>query len=277
LTRKENSEVAKWYGLVVWCILGLAAPGELAGGSEGSIIVSESGDGLEHRVIVDAPERFRLVFEASKNYGITQWFDLAGDPKAKTDLLHNPTDYIPEHSQGAIFNQCLNPDDLIAHVASAGGLHRDCPRSIQIHQRGSESAVIECSYSPVLGKANPDLVFRTHYTITSDGRILVRNTMSSRTDQKLTMWRNAIITLGDPTYLTRNVAELEGTLEAPEVLRVAEADWRDGEWAGYVAKQDSYRAYGIVGNTTNTLTVKPRHPDKRPSSGKLAIESNSIV
>ena len=72
--------------------------------SEASITVIESGKGLEHTIQIEAAERFRLFFEAKKNYGITRWYDLAGDPTASIDLLHNPTDYIPIHAQGAIFN-----------------------------------------------------------------------------------------------------------------------------------------------------------------------------
>ena len=70
-----------------------------------AVSIVESGKGLDHQIVIEAPGRYRLVMEAFKNYGITQWYDLAGDPAAKTDLLHNPTDYIPVHAQGALFNQ----------------------------------------------------------------------------------------------------------------------------------------------------------------------------
>ena len=96
------------------------------------LTVKENGKGLQHTVTIECDARFRLVFEATRNYGITQWYDLAGDPQGNRDLLKNPTDYIPMHAQGAIFNQCLNPDDLIAHVASGGSLHKDVPRSFCI-------------------------------------------------------------------------------------------------------------------------------------------------
>ena len=55
------------------------------------IVVTESGSDLEHSVQVEAAGRFRLVFEAKKNYGITRWYDLAGDPSASTFFLVTKT------------------------------------------------------------------------------------------------------------------------------------------------------------------------------------------
>ncbi|MDP6206835.1 MAG: hypothetical protein QGG01_00910, partial [Roseibacillus sp.] len=50
--------------------------------AEVPITVVESGNGLEHNIQIEAAGRFRLFFEAEKNYGITRWYDLAGDPAA---------------------------------------------------------------------------------------------------------------------------------------------------------------------------------------------------
>ncbi len=61
-----------------------------------AVKVSEPGSGLNHEVA----SRFRVVFEARKNYGITKWFDLNGDPTARTELLANPTNYIPNMLRG---------------------------------------------------------------------------------------------------------------------------------------------------------------------------------
>ncbi|MGB2454614.1 MAG: hypothetical protein ACPIG7_08480 [Akkermansiaceae bacterium] len=83
-----------------------------------AVKVSEPGSGLNHEVAVEVASRFRVVFEARKNYGITKWFDLNGDPTARTELLANPTNYIPQHAQGALFNQCVDPGDLIGHIAT---------------------------------------------------------------------------------------------------------------------------------------------------------------
>ena len=196
---------------------------------EVSITVIESGNGLEHNIQIEAVGRFRLFFEAKKNYGITRWYDLAGDPTASIDLLHNPTDYIPIHAQGAIFNQCLNPHDLIAHVASGGHQHKAIARSIRIIEKGGNRAVLENEYSPMLGRVNTDLVFNTRYEIYPDGRILVQNTMKARKTQKVTMWRNAIVTLGDPTYGVRDQKDLSAELIVPNQLRIKGANWKDEE------------------------------------------------
>ena len=244
--------------------------------TEVSITVIESGNGLEHNIQIEAVGRFRLFFEAKKNYGITRWYDLAGDPTASTDLLHNPTDYIPIHAQGAIFNQCLNPHDLIAHVASGGHQHKAIARSIRIIEKGGNRAVLENEYSPMLGRVNTDLVFNTRYEIYPDGRILVQNTMKARKTQKVTMWRNAIVTLGDPTYGVRDQKDLSAELIVPNQLRIKGANWKPNEWQGFQVTQSDYRTYDALSNTTDTLTVKPRNPNKPPSSGTTGISSSKV-
>jgi hypothetical protein len=236
--------------------------------------VHEKGNGMSHTVTIECPDRFRLVFEAEKNYGITQWYDLASDPDGKRDLLKNPTDYIPMHAQGAIFNQCLNPDDLIAHVASGGSLHKDVPRAFRILKRTPATVVVESRYSPMLGKANPDLVFTTRYEIDTSGRIDIHNTMRAKSPQTITMWRNAIITLGDPTYQTNNQEGLTAELIAPTQLRVAGVKWQPDQWRGYVVGQSEWRAYDVVSNTIDVLTVKLRSPAKVPDSGEMHLRSN---
>ena len=238
------------------------------------LTVKENGKGLQHTVTIECDARFRLVFEATRNYGITQWYDLAGDPQGNRDLLKNPTDYIPMHAQGAIFNQCLNPDDLIAHVASGGSLHKDVPRSFCILSQKLDEIEVESTYSPMLGKANVDLVFTTRYTIRSSGQIDVHNTMRAKSPQTITMWRNAIITLGDPTYQTSNTDGLKAKLIAPNQLRVADVNWKPDQWRGYVVGQSDYRSYDIQSNTANILTVNPRSEEKKPSSGTLRLQSS---
>jgi hypothetical protein len=238
------------------------------------LVVHEDGNGTSRTVTIDCQGRFRLVFEAEKNFGITQWYDLAGDPDGERDLLKNPTDYIPMHAQGAIFNQCLNPDDLIAHVASGGSLHKDVPRAFHILKRNPAGVVVESQYSPMLGKANPDLVFTTRYEIDASGRIDIHNTMRAKSPQTITMWRNAIITLGDPTYQTNNQEGLSAELIAPTQLRVAGVKWQSDQWRGYVVGQSEWRVYDVVSNTTDVLTVKPRSAEKMPNSGELQLRSS---
>jgi len=218
-----------------------------------------------------------LVFEAEKNYGITKWFDLCGDPAGKTDLLANPTDYLPQHAQGSLFNQCLNPGDLIGHVAAAGSLHKAIPRSIQIDTSPPDRAVINNRYSPMLGEVNTNLVFTTRYVIHADGRIYVRSTLTGVTAQRITLWRNSIITLGDPTFHTKAAKNLMADLTAPNQLSVSGVDWKPNEWAGYMVEQDKYRYYDVVSNTRNVLTVTPQHPMKLPGDGVLSLRSSPTI
>jgi len=261
-----EAPMCKW----IWIVYLVTVADVMAG----DIAVHERGHGISHVVTIECSEQFRLVFEAAKNYGITQWYDLAGDPAGKRDLLHNPTGYIPMHAQGAIFNQCLNPDDLIAHVASAGSLHKDVPRSFRILSWTPKAVVVVSEYSPMLGKSNPDLVFTTRYEIHRSGRIDIQNTLRAKSSQTITMWRNAIITLGDPTYQTKNQEGLAAELIAPNQLRVTGVHWQPGQWRGYVVGQSEYRAYDVVDNSSNVLTVQPRSAAKLPDSGKIHLRSN---
>lgn len=260
---------------LVFCVVSLWTSWSAA--AEPAVKVSSLGVGLEHTVTVEVPERFRLVFEAKKNYGVTKWSDLCGDPEGKTDLLANPTDYIPQHAQGALFNQCLNPGDLIGHVAAAGGLYKDIPRSIQIVKSLPDRVVINNRYSPMLGEVNPNLVFTTRYVIQADGRIYIRSTLTAVTAQKITLWRNSIITLGDPTFLTKATQKLKAELTAPHQLSVSGVDWKPNEWAGYIVEQDKYRYYEVDSNTRNVLTVTPQNPNKLPSDGVLSLRSNPTI
>ncbi|MBT3375007.1 MAG: hypothetical protein HN742_23770 [Lentisphaerae bacterium] len=244
--------------------------------AEPVVQVTETGTGLKHEVTVEAATRFRLVFEARKNYGITKWFDLSGDPVGETDLLANPTDYILLHAQGALFNQCLNPGDLIGHVAAGGSLHKGVPRSIRIVPSPPDRAAIENRYSPMLGDVNRELVFRTLYVIHADGRIYVRSVLSAAQAQRITLWRNSVITLGDPTFHTKVAGKLVAELTGPNQLSVSGVDWKPDEWAGYVVEQDDYRYYDIVSNTRSVLTVNPQDPNKRASSGALSIRSHRV-
>ena len=258
---------------VLWAAVLLAG---WAATAEPVVQVTETGTGLEHEVTVEVAKRFRLVFEARKNLGITQWFDLSGDPAGETDLLANPTDYIPLHAQGALFNQCLNPGDLIGHVAAGGSLHKGVPRSIRIVTSSPDRAVIENQYSPMLADVNRGLVFQTRYVIHANGRIYVRSVLSAARAQRITLWRNSIITLGDPTFHTKVADKLAAELTGPNQLSVSGVVWKPDEWAGYVVEQDNYRYYDVVSNTRSVLTVKPQNPTRRASSGVLSIRSHRV-
>ena len=95
----------------------------------------------------------------------------------------------------------------------------------------------------MLGKANPDLVFTTRYVIQGDGKIHVRSTLSATTAQSIRLWRNCIITLGDPTFHTKTAEKLTAELRGHDQLSVRNAEWQPGEWVGYMAEQDGYRYY----------------------------------
>jgi hypothetical protein len=55
-----------------------------------SLQLIDSGSGLLRSVTIESGGQFRLVFEASDNWGLDQWYDLVNDPKAMTNLLEAP-------------------------------------------------------------------------------------------------------------------------------------------------------------------------------------------
>ncbi|NRA40370.1 MAG: hypothetical protein HRU15_19660, partial [Planctomycetes bacterium] len=97
-------------------LLSFALCSALAASEFKALKLTEQGEGLNHRVIIEAPHVFRIAFENKLNYGLSQWFDLSNRQQKDIDISQNHTDYLPIHEQGALFNQCLNPHDLIGHV-----------------------------------------------------------------------------------------------------------------------------------------------------------------
>ncbi|WDE95770.1 hypothetical protein PQO03_08585 [Lentisphaera profundi] len=215
---------------------------------------SQEGKGLNHKIIVESPGNFRLAFENGLNYGLSQWFDLKHDPDALFDLTDNATNYIPVHEQGALFNQCLNPDDLIAHVAGAKNHFKEVPRSIKVLERSPIKVVLENSHHPMLGKKNEGLLFKTRYTIYPDGKIFIKNTLIAIEAQDITMWRNSIVGLSDPTYKV-NTDSGKMIIEADKTMTDKSKKWKTDQWSGYQLNLPDWRSYEIISNTENTLAL----------------------
>lgn len=233
--------------------------------------LSETGKGLDHTVAVESPGLFKLGFENGLNYGLTQWYDLVNDPQAKIDISQNHTGYLPEHAQGALFNQCLNPDDLIGHVVSARNQFKETPRSIKILEKGPARVVLENSYHPMLGKQNIELLFNTHYVIYPTGKIYIKNTFTALSPQEITMWRNSVLGLGDPAYQTKadtGTVELSGE----NVLTDKTKKWKVDQWKGFQVNLPGWISFEIDSNTENTLKVgKQVAGGKKLTGGKYSI------
>ena len=242
-----------------------------------SLKTSEQGEGLSHKVIVESPGNFRIAFENGLNYGLSQWFDLYHDPQALIDLTDNATNYIPYHEQGALFNQCLNPDDLIAHVAGAKNQFKDVARSLTILESGPDKVVLENAHHPMLGKKNESLLFKTRYTIYPDGKIYIKNTMHAIEPQEITMWRNSIVGLSDPTYKVNTEAG-EFIVKGEKTILDASKKWKIDQWKGYQFNLPDWRSFDIVSNTHDTLVLGQQiaGASKALSGGTYKIDSNPI-
>ena len=233
--------------------------------------LSETGKGLNHAVIVKSKGLFKLGFENGLNYGLTQWYDLVNDPQAKIDISQNHTGYLPEHAQGALFNQCLNPDDLIGHVVSARNHFKDTPRSIKILENGAVRIVLENSYHPMLGKQNKELLFNTRYVIYPTGKIYITNTFTALSSQKIDMWRNSVLGLGDPVY---QIKADTGTVEltGENVLTDKTKKWIVDQWKGFQVNLPGWISFEIDGNTENSLKVgKQVSGGKKLTGGKYSL------
>jgi len=240
------------------------------------LILKEQGQKLNHTITVTSPNNFKLGFENGLNYGLSQWYDLYHDPQQTTDLTDNHTNYIPEHEQGALFNQCINPHDLIAHVASAKGLYRYVPRGVKIIENGPIRVVIENRHHPMLGRKNQTLEFVTRYSIYADGKIFITNTLTASKAQSLTMWRNSIIGLSDPTY---KVTPQQGqmTVKNDRIIDSTK-QWQTNQWRGLQLNLPDWRSFNITHNDKNTLTLgKQLSGTKKPLvDGRYQIDSNPI-
>ncbi|EKD89252.1 MAG: Chitosanase-glucanase, partial [uncultured bacterium] len=217
----------------------------------------ESGSGIDHTVTIESSGQFRLVFEAAYNYGLSKWYDLVNDPTASVDIAQNPTDYLPAHEQGALFNQCIQQGDVIGHVISAKLYNPGSPRSLHIIENTPARVIIEVVYHPMLGTTvNTNVEFTDTYAIYADGKIYLNHKIISLTDQVLGEWRNSIIGLGDPSYgvnseIMTAVADNNGS---PRTLTDLSKNWTPNQWAGFKVSL-GYNHWAITGNTNNTLQV----------------------
>jgi len=220
------------------------------------LTLTETDQGtIDHTVTIESEGQFRLAFEAAYNYGLSKWYDLVNDQSALLDIAQNPTDYIPSHQQGALFNQCVNPNDLIGHVISAKLYLPNLDRSLSIVENTSSRVIIEVGYYPMLGSSNnQNLLFTDRYYIYPDGKIYINHKMRSSIDQTLTEWRNSIIGVGDPFY---QLSGDSATFVADNVARTltdATKNWTPNQWVGYLTSKD-YNQWSIIGNTKDTLQI----------------------
>lgn len=230
-----------------------------------------------HRFMIEAKGEFRLGFVRSMNYGLSEWYDLKFDPNAKSNLTRRDLGTSKNGYQGALFNQVINPHDVIAHISLAGTRFKDEPRSLKIIENNTHRVIVEASYFTMLSATvSKEFKLTTRYAIYPTGRIYISNTMTFLKDYTLTTWRHATVSLGDPQhyaygYKEKGVAELvdENTIRNPK------ANWVPGSLKNLLLQQPKWKTWIILDNTETEITVaKGRSPLK---SGSYQIGSHETI
>lgn len=238
------------------------------------LMVSETGQGtIEHVVTIEMPKHFRLGFVAGMNYGLSQWFDLANDPAASRNITHRLND--DEGDQGSLFNQVLNPGDLIGHILMAKFQFKDAPRACRILEANSVRVRVETEYHPMLNRdINTKLRFRTTYTIYGSGRIGINHQLIAEENQTIELWRNSVISLGDPSYTFSGLAKGTGVMPDETNLTDAAQNWKPGQWAGFQVNLPDWITYEILDNTATVLKLGRKLSGAKAGTGGL-YEINS--
>jgi hypothetical protein len=149
-----------------------------------------------HKFMIEAKGEFRLGFVRSMNYGLSEWYDLRFDPEAKSNLTRRDLGEAANGFQGALFNQVINPHDVIAHIGLAGTRFKDEPRNFKIIENNARRVIVEATYFTMLSSTvTKDFKLKTRYVIYPTGRIYIHNTMIFINDYTLTTWRHATISL----------------------------------------------------------------------------------
>lgn len=239
--------------------------------------LSEVGEGLDHAVMIEADGLFKLGFDNGLNYGLTQWYDLSNPKQKNVDISQNHTDYIPVHEQGALFNQCTNPGDLIGHVIAAKETFPNVPRSITIIESSPLRVIVENKYHPMLGSSkDTDLFFNDTYTIYPSGRIYITHRMGTTKDLKLTEWRNAILGLGDPSFNSKS-EKGSGVRLSDTALKDESKNWKENEWVGYRLNLPGWKYFTVVKNDATTLYIDKPAGSKQLADGEYKLDSSPLV
>lgn len=264
--------------IIVFMAAGIPALGlaKTIDGQIPKIIVSETGKGTAgHQFTVESEGLFRLVWDATMNYGLSGYYDLIADPDGRQDLAQNYTDYIPPHEQGALFNHVIFPGDLIGHVASAGKQHQDVPRSLQVIEASPVRVIVECRFHPMLdAKVNKALQFITRYTVYPSGQLYIQDSLIPTQNMLLKEWRHGVMGVGDPGYQPQHDQGM-GRVQASTIVDQSK-NWRPDEWQGYDLEQSGYNRWRIAGNTENSLLLGERLNGTRDlAHGNYRISSPS--
>lgn len=243
--------------------------------AQADLSLREAGEGTdEHTVSIEAPGHFRLAAVRAMNYGLSEWYDLANDPAGKLNILHRPDG--TEGDQGSLFNQVINPGDLIGHIRNIGGQFKDSPRSCVILERNAVRVILQTTYHPMLNRGiNTNIILKTTYAIYGTGRIGVENTLASSADQTIELWRNSTLSIGDPTFHFQPIVKGEGKVQGNRI-RDESSRWTVNAFTGLQVNLPDWVSYEIVSNTEHELVLGKRLTgQKELADGPFSIISQN--
>jgi hypothetical protein len=178
----------------------------LGASANGQMRLVDTGSGLSQTVTVESTGLFRLVFEASDNWGIAQWYDLVNDPSAKTNLTgpgYGVTKDISTAEPG-LFQQVFygtKPDDPKLYTRAAGSYFPKSPRTFNILENSPARVVVQATSSPVTNAVGvlSNVTADVTYHIYPNGKIYIHSVLRVARAQTASEWRCATIGLSDPT------------------------------------------------------------------------------
>jgi hypothetical protein len=172
--------------------------------------LTDAGTDLDRVVTIESVGLFRLVFEASDNWGLAQWYDLVNDPTAQTDLLANPLEVpgsdLAKAAEPGMFQQAFygtDPDDPKLYSKASYHFFPNSPRAFNILENTASRIVVEAISSPVVNAVGilSNVTVSVTYHIYPNGRIYIRSEIRVANAQTVIEWRCAVLGLGDPTSL----------------------------------------------------------------------------
>jgi len=171
----------------------------------GTLSLNNTGSGLSQTVTIDSVGLFRLVFEASNNGGLTQWYDLLHDPSAQNNLIgpalgvnNDITVAEPGLFQEVFYGTV--PDDPKLYTRAANYYFPTSSRVIQIVENTASRIVVQVSSHPVAGSLGvlSNITGAVRYTIYPNGKIYVHSETTAQSAQTINTWFNAIMGLQNP-------------------------------------------------------------------------------
>ena len=142
----------------------------------------QAGGGNSATVTVTSSGLFTLVFEASDNWGLSQWYDLVNDPAKSNNIigpLGNPNN--PCVAEPGLVNYTFygeNDEKLFYRNVSTGCLYPNSPRSMKIITNTPSLIVLESTGVPTASNSNSSKLAGTvRYSIQPNGKIYVNMTI----------------------------------------------------------------------------------------------------